>query len=230
MESLQQKRLRERRALLEALSYNVDEKPKVFNDGQCTICLKRIKKNCEQLTLPCGHRYHSHCICQWANFKNENETVDAIFPVRSRRISYYKEGQNIFSCPTCRDEFTRDIFDGLKRKKVIAKIHALYKGDTCIHYITDPLEPMAYIPKSELTQENKIAVRWAYYIEALNKLWRAGHTNVWATTEEEGGHFLLSSDYSDFDRITKDGKRITGKRSPLKIIDLDDLQKLLNDV
>jgi len=189
MEALQQNRVKGRRLLLGALGYatsDVIDKPKVFNDGECTICLKRLD--------------------QWANFKNENLTLDAIFPTRGRRISYFKQGQNRFSCPTCRDEFTRDVFAGLKIKKVIARVHALYKGNICIHYITDPLEPLAYIPKSELTEKGKIAVRWAYYTEALNKLWRAGHTDVWAV-KEEGGSFLLKSDYKQFDRITKDHRQ-----------------------
>jgi len=196
MEALQQNRVKGRRLLLGALGYatsDVIHKPKVFNDGECTICLKRLDKDgcgtsgrspsgrspSGRLTLPCGHVFHGECICQWANFKNENLTLDAIFPTRGRRISYFKQGQNIFSCPTCRDEITRDVFDKVKIKKVIARVHALYK---------------------------KIAVRWAYYTEALNKLWRAGHTDVWAV-KEEGGNFLLKSDYKQFDRITKDGKK-----------------------
>ena len=234
MEALQQNRLKGRRLLVEALGYatsNVNEKPKTFNDGECTICLTRLDKahSAPKLTLPCGHIFHGECICQWANFKNENLTLDAIFPTQGRRISYFKQGQYTFSCPTCRDEFAGDVFDRLKIKKVIAKVHALYNGDTCIHYITDPLELLAYIPKSELTKDGKIAVRWGYYTEALNKLWRAGHTDVWAT-KEEGGQFLLNSNYKQFERITKDGKRITGQRPPLQIVDLDELQELLNAV
>ena len=214
MEALKQNRVKGRRLVVEALGYNVNAKQKTFNDGECSICLKRIDKDgcgaaCArsgQLTLPCGHIFHGECICQWAIFKNENLTLDDIFPTRGRRISYFKQGQNIFSCPTCWNEFTRDVFDKLKIKKVIARVHALYKGDIWIHYITDPLEPLAYIPKSELTEKGKVAVRWAYYTEALNKLWRAGHTDVWAV-KEEGGDFLLKSDYKHFERVTKEGKK-----------------------
>ena len=33
----------------------------------CAICITELKQNSEERRLPCGHRFHRHCIGQWLN-------------------------------------------------------------------------------------------------------------------------------------------------------------------
>ena len=68
---------------------------------------KKIHKG-EQKTLQCNHMFHSSCIRQWA-LKSDSkiEILEFKKPIKNR-IHLFKKGENIFTCPCCRIEYTHD--------------------------------------------------------------------------------------------------------------------------
>ena len=53
--------------------------------------------------------------------KNTNNGIcDCHQPVSNRRINLFKQGENIFSCPCCRVEYTHDVYTS-EIKTIIAK-------------------------------------------------------------------------------------------------------------
>ena len=73
----------------------------------CGICLNKIRKN-EHKILPCKHIFHASCITNLAFDCNEGY-LDFIKPCKNRHIYLFKKGVNIFSCPTCKVEYTHNI-------------------------------------------------------------------------------------------------------------------------
>ena len=92
-----------------------------------------------------------------------------------------KKDAHLFTCPTCRIEYTHDVFDDFKVHKVLAKIHLTYKGEPVAQYITDPLQTMAYVPFEDLIEnETKINRRWVIQLALLKRAWERGDTDIYA--------------------------------------------------
>lgn len=174
---------------------------------ECGICLDPVKAS-DKLTLPCGHAYHFNCICKWGIRKTPDGVIDVIYPFKGRRkIALFKKDTNLFTCPTCRIEYTHDIFDELKVNKVLAKIHLTYKGEHVVQYITHPLQTMAYVPFDDLIEnETNINRRWVIQLALLKKAWERGDTDIYAARrllpEPE---FVLTNDHFNLCPLNKDG-------------------------
>ena len=91
------------------------------SDRECGICLEKIKTR-DQLRLPCNHVFHGACMCKWGNRKSPDGVADIILPFDGKRkMPLFKKDTNIFTCPTCRIEYTHDVFDDFRINKVLAK-------------------------------------------------------------------------------------------------------------
>ena len=109
---------------------------------ECSICLKKIHKG-EQKALECKHMFHLSCIRRWAlKTESKTETFEFIKPMDNRRIHLFKQGENIFTCPCCRVEYTSDSFTH-DIKRVLAKVHVENEGEYFVHYITNEFETLA---------------------------------------------------------------------------------------
>lgn len=174
---------------------------------ECGICLDAIKPN-DQLRLPCGHVFHKACLCKWSNRNTPDGVADIILPFEGKRkIALFKKDTNVFTCPTCRIEYTNDVFDDLKINKVLAKIHLTYKGEPVVQYITHPLQTMAYVPFDDLIEnETKINKRWVIQLALLTRAWERGDTDIYAAKrllpEPE---FVLTNDHFKLCPLNKDG-------------------------
>jgi hypothetical protein len=171
---------RERQAMLHAMGLTASfEYPSEFKKTECSICLKKIHKG-EQLTLECGHKYHGQCLRQWATKNKKDSKYDCLVPLRNRNIYLFNEGENIFSCPCCRVEYTHDIHTA-KIKKVLAKIHFKNKGKTVIHYITDEMETLEFVPMSNFVDgTGRITGKWATILAMLKQSWEGDSKNIYA--------------------------------------------------
>ena len=85
--------------------------------------------------------------------KNTNNGIcDCHQPVSNRRINLFKQGENIFSCPCCRVEYTHAVYTS-EIKTIIAKVHFKNKGENVIHYSTDPMETLSFVPSSNIKND-----------------------------------------------------------------------------
>lgn len=174
---------------------------------ECGICLDTIKPK-DQLRLPCGHVYHANCIFKWGNRTTPDGVTDLIVPFEGKRkIALFKKDTNVFTCPTCRIEYTHDVFDDFKVNKVLAKIHLTYKGEPVVQYVTHPFQTMAYVPFDDLIEnETKINKRWAIQLALLKRAWERGDTDIYAARrllpEPE---FVLTNDHFNLCPLNKDG-------------------------
>ena len=91
-----------------------------YHKTECSICLKKIHKG-EQKTLECNHMFHGECLRRWATRTTPSGKMDGIRPIKNRRIHLFKKGENIFSCPCCRVEYTHDFYSN-EIKQVLPKI------------------------------------------------------------------------------------------------------------
>ena len=175
--------------------------------NECGICLDAIKP-CDQSKLPCGHIYHFNCICKWGMRKNPGGVTDGICPFGGKRkIALFKKDANIFTCPTCRTEYTHDVFDDFKINKVLAKIHLTYKNEPVVQYVTNPFQTMAYVPFEDLIEnETKINKKWVIQLALLKRAWEKGDTDIYAARrllpEPE---FILTNDHFKLCPLNKDG-------------------------
>ena len=112
---------KERQAIMKAMNIKMTIiQPPEYHKTECSICFKKIHKG-GQKTLQCGHMFHWSCIRHWALKKDVNtETYEYIKPMNNRRIHLFKLGDNLFTCPCCRIEYTSDSFTH-DIKRVLAK-------------------------------------------------------------------------------------------------------------
>jgi len=202
-------------------------------DAECSICLDKIKPG-TQLTLECGHIYHGKCCQTWANYNYNNKIVDMIHPTNNRKICYLKLNHNIFNCPQCRTEYTRDPFDDFNIKKVWGKVHSTHKGERFVHYITNPMDVTAYIPLSEL-DEGRIGDKWAFYTSVLIQVLQSNDKDLYPIKRlHPAPEFLLRTDYVMWKPLNKDGtfdKKNSGDGDHLyELVEIEDLSDILNDV
>ena len=197
---------------------------------QCGICLDSIKTR-DQLILPCGHVFHKACLCTWSNRNTPDGVADIILPFDGKRkIAFFKKDTNIFTCPTCRIEYTNDVFDDLKINKVLAKIHMTYNNEQVVQYITNPLQTMAYVPFSDLIEnETKINRRWVIQLALLKKAWEKGNTDIYAARrllpEPE---FVLTNDHFKLCPLNKDGTAKPISNGALMAYELVSVEQLVN--
>ena len=156
-------------------------KQPTLGDYECTMCLTEITKGYE-LELDCGHKYHGDCLRQWATRSKPDAQYDCIVPLPNRKIHLFSEGENIFSCPCCRVEYTHDVHT-TRILKVFAKIHFQNKGKTVVHYVTDEMETVEFVPMSNFVDGSgtgRINGKWATILAILKKSWENGTTNIYA--------------------------------------------------
>ena len=197
---------------------------------ECGICLDTIKPS-DELKLPCGHAYHVNCIYQWGNKNTPDGTIDMNLPFNGRRkIALFKKDTNVFSCPTCRIEYTHDVFDDFKINKVLAKIHLTYQGEPVVQYVTNALQLMAYVPVDDLIEnETKINKRWAIQLGLLKRAWERGDTDIYPARrllpKEE---FVLTNGHFKLCPLTKDGTTIPIPDRTLMAYELVSVEQLQN--
>ena len=167
-------RRRERQVILGSVS---GDAMSVKCAHQCAICLKRIHRG-EQFRLGCGHIYHAPCLKEWGTRTAVNGVYNGVRPCRSRTINLYKEGENIFTCPCCRIEYTHCACTA-KIRKVLAKIHV---GDM-VHYITDPMETVIFVPLKEFDEDECVSGKWATILSLVKKAWETGKTDIYAVVQ-----------------------------------------------
>jgi len=223
----------ERQAILNAIGAKlVAVPPPEFKKCECAICLKRIRKG-EQLTLPCKHVFHGECLRKWATKDKNNGTCDCHQPVPNRRINLFKQGENIFSCPCCRTEYTHDIFT-CEIKKVLAKIHLKKDNDKVVHYITDYRDTLEYVPTQEEKGGTGISGKWATILTLLKQSWENGDTDIYAverlTPERE---FTLTNENVILPPLDKQAGNVKpfadNTDIVYRMIDIKELGKLLNE-
>ena len=115
-------------------------------------------------------------------YENPSGVADLILPFGAKRkIALFKQDIHIFTCPTCRTEYTHDVFDDFRMNKVLAKNHLTYKGEPVVQYITNPLQTMAYVPYCDLIEnETKINRKWVIQLALLKRAWGRGDTDIYA--------------------------------------------------
>ena len=178
MSKLTKQERKEKHAILNAMGVKITIiPPPEYNKIECSICLKKIHKG-EHKTLECGHMFHSLCIMKWA-FKTACDTglVECRQPTKNRQIHLFKEGENIFTCPCCRVEYTHTHNNEVKR--VLAKIHVEDKGKYLIQYITKETDTFAFVPLSEISND-KMSGKWATILSVMQSAWERGDTNIYA--------------------------------------------------
>ena len=233
MPKTNQKDRRERKAVLNALGLKmvVIQQPE-YHKTECSICLKQIRKG-EQLTLQCGHVYHGECLKNWATRNTPSGQMDCIRPVSNRRIHLFKKGENIFSCPCCRIEYTHDLYTR-EIKKVLAKVHLKNQGDDVVHYITDPMETLIFVPLSNITSD-RINQKWATILAILKTSWEKGNNDIYGHVRlHPEPEFILQNKSISLPPLDEKGMPKTYiKDKDLLIyreVEMDDLDHLLNDM
>jgi len=176
-------------------------------DCECGICFDSIKPK-EELRLPCNHIYHVNCISKWGNRKTPDGEMEVIVPCEgTRKIALFKTDVNIFTCPECRTEYTHDVLDNFKVKKVLAKIHLIHEGEPVAQYITHPLQTMAFVPRDDLIDtETKINRRWIIQLALLKKAWERGDKDIYAMKRlSPEPEFVLTNKHLNLCPLNKDG-------------------------
>jgi hypothetical protein len=200
---------------------------------ECSICLKKIGKG-EQLTLECGHKYHGECLRQWATRSKPDAQYECIVPLPNRKIHLFNEGENIFTCPCCRIEYTHDVHT-TRILKVFAKIHFKSKGKTVTHYVTDEMETLEFVPMSNMVDGARITGKWATMLSILKKSWENGTTNIYAQYRLEfEPEFVLRNMHipipplDDIKGMPKGGLKHDQLLS-YRSVEVDELRDLIND-
>ena len=178
--------------------------------------------------------FHLSCIRRWAlKTESKTETFEFIKPMDNRRIHLFKQGENIFTCPCCRVEYTSDSFTH-DIKRVLAKVHVENKGDHFVHYITNEFETLAYVPFSEIT-EGHINGKWATILVLLKNAWERGDTDIYAMKRLHPDPEFVLTNYSKkvppLDKLTgRVKKEMMGwQLMVFKMVDVDELDELLNN-
>jgi hypothetical protein len=173
---------------------------------------------------------------KWSNHAFNIYIINGVEPFRNRKIRYFKEGHNIFNCPMCRTEYTRDSFDDYKIKKIVAKVHSIYNDERYVHYLTDIMDVSGYIPLSELGENGRIGDKWAVYIGLIGKIIeKKGDIDLYpAKRLTPHPEFILKSNSVNYKPLDKNGKRtedaFTITDYQFELIKIKDLSKVLNDV
>jgi hypothetical protein len=225
---------KERQAILNAMGLKmVIIPPPEYHKTECSICLRKIRKD-EQKTLECHHVFHGECLKQWATRTTPSGEIDCNRPVKNRRINLFKKGENIFTCPCCRVEYTHDVYTH-EIKKVLAKINVKNKGEDVVHYITHKFDTMAFVPFSEITNDNHIDGKWATILTLIQNAWERGDTDIYAMKRlEPEPEFVLTNDYQKtppLNKITGVPKKEikNGQLMVFRMVEVDELGGLLND-
>ena len=224
----------ERQAILNAIGAKlVVVPPPEYKKCECAICLKKIRKG-EQLTLPCKHVFHGECLKHWAIKNTKDGTCDCHQPVSNRRINLFKQGENIFSCPCCRVEYTRDVYTS-EIKTIIAKVHFRNKGDNVIHYITDPMDTLNFVPSSNI-KNDRINQKWGTILAVLKISWEKGNNDIYGHVRlHPEPEFILQNKNLALppldDKKGMPQEHIKDKDLLIyREVEIEDLEHLLNDV
>ena len=180
--------------------------------------------------------FHLSCIRRWAlKTESKTETFEFIKPMDNRRIHLFKQGEHIFTCPCCRVEYTSDSFTH-DIKRVLAKVHVENKGKYLVHYITNAFETMAYVPLSEITNEDHINGKWATILTLLKTAWERGDTDIYAMKRlEPEPEFVLTNNYQKIPPLDKHTGRPKkeikdGQLMVFRMVEVDELDELLNNM
>ena len=176
--------------------------------------------------------FHGECLRKWAMRNKPSGNLDCVIPVPSRNINLFKEGENVFTCPCCRAEYTHDVHSG-EIDKVIAKVHINNKGERLVHYITHPMDTIVYVPVSEEIGDTEISGKWATILTLLKKGLENGQTDIYAVKRvSHEPEFVLTTSEFNLPPIEKESgmpKTIyDGMRMEFESVEVDELNTLLN--
>ena len=154
-------------------------------------------------------------------------------PISNRRIHLFKKDQNIFSCPCCRVEYTHDVVS-TDIKQVLAKVHMKDKGEDVVHYITDPMETIIFVPFTEFDDDDCVNGKWATILSLLKNAWEKGNNNVYALKRlQPNPEFVLTNDHLKLPPLDKtSGLPINMNDNQLLVfrgVEVDELCELLNN-
>jgi hypothetical protein len=203
-----------------------------YHKTECSICLKKIHKG-EQKTLECNHMFHGECLRRWATRNTPSGKMDCIRPIKNRRIHLFQKGENIFSCPCCRVEYTHDLYSN-EIKQVLAKIHVNNKGEDVVHYITHKLDTMAFVPLSEAISDDEITGKWATILTLIQHAWKQGNTDIYAMKRlEPEPEFVLTNDNLKLPPLDKETglpkNMVDDTYLFFRMVEVDELGGFLND-
>ena len=152
---------------------------------------------------------------------------------KNRQINLFKEGENIFTCPCCRVEYTSTANNEVKR--VLAKVHVEDKGKYLIHYITKESDTIAYVPLSEILGD-KISGKWATILSVIKCAWERGDTNIYCMKRlHPEPEFILCNDQLKTPPLDKNTGRIKQEIKDkqlmvFRMVEVDELDELLNNM
>ena len=119
-------------------------------------------------------------------------------------------------------------------KRVFAKIHLKDKDADVVHYITDPMETVIFVPLNQLDANDCVKGKWATILSLLKYAWERGDTNIYALKRlQPDPEFVLTNDrlkIPPLDRIT--GMPINKDKKKLLIfrhVEVEELEALLNN-
>ena len=177
--------------------------------------------------------FHGCCLKQWALRNSKDGSREFQKPIRNRRIHLFKKGENIFTCPCCRIEYTHDAVTN-DIKQMFAAIHLDIKGDDVVHYITDPMETIIFVPSTEFGDDDCVNGRWATILSLLKYAWERGTKDIYALKRlHPGSEFVLTNDHLKLPPLDKTtGMPININEQQLLIlryVEVDELNELLHN-
>ena len=172
---------------------------------------------------------------KWA-LKTACETgcVECRQPTKNRQIHLFKKGENIFTCPCCRVEYTTTANNEVKR--VLAKIHVEDKGKYLIQYITKETDTIAFVPLSQILN-HKISSKWVTILTIIQCAWEKGDTDIYAMFRlQPDPEFILTGEKIKMPPLHKETGHlreeliIKGQPMIYRMVNVDELNAQLNDI
>ena len=194
----------------------------------CGVCLKKIDKN-ENKILPCTHIFHASCIVNLA-FDCDEGYLKIIKPCNNKHIYLFPKNINMFKCPTCKIKYTHNICN-YDIKKVLGRIRVKNNGDDMVHYITDYIELINYVPASELNEDGKMSLKWREILGDTRLSFQIGDDYTHAMVNDKNKEFILCNNrlkISPLDPTT--GKAQDGQYNVFRMAEMKELNLLINDL
>ena len=141
----------------------------------------------------------------------------------------------MFSCPCCKCEYTPNICND-NINKVLAKIYFKIKGVDFVHYITNPIEIISYVPCSEITADGHISAKWVEILDIMRTSWEIGDMDIYAvirlTPEPE---YILCNNrlkIPPLDPLTGSPKNNIKHRDlkAFRMVEAEEINLLINDI
>ena len=118
----------------------------------------------------------------------------------------------------------------------MAKIYFKNKGEDLVHYITNPIDMISYVPFSEITEDDHISAKWVKILSIMRTSWEIGDMDIYAVIRlKPEPEFILTNKnikMPPLDKITGCLKKeliIEGQPMIYRMVDVDELDELLNN-